>query len=148
MRFLRKPEFFAALQRSQPYDPECYFYMGRCSRLPEARLSERAGIDRLLRATRRVFSLAGPSPFIVAFNDQHAGWRGVPRNRKYSPLEVPATFDVEDFVRKHLFFRDPRNRADNYYFADPEFSWFVIFCHHGCWHVHGAKRLLANLVRV
>ena len=140
MRYVRKAEFFARLRKRYPFDSR-YFYSGRVSRLPERRLSTRAGIDRLVRETLRVFTWPVPGA-ILAFNDGFAGWRGVPRRRRHDPLQLEPGFDLRAFLQEHVCFRDPDGYADNYYFTSPELKWFVVFCHEGDWHFMGPSPFL------
>jgi hypothetical protein len=144
VRFLKKSDFLPRLRRRFPFDTDGYFYDGRCSRLAERRLSERASVPRLVRVTERHIASSSP-PSLIAFNDQIAGWRGVPRNRRFSPLVLDPPFSVREFVKGHMCFRDPRRFEDNYYLTTPTFDWFINFCHHGDWHFYGPKSAALKL---
>ncbi len=144
MRFLKKSEFFAGLQRRFPFDTQGYFYDGRCSRLIERRLSERASVERLIRVTERHIASSRPQ-CLLAFNDQIAGWRSVPRSRRFSPLALDSAYPVHDLVVGHMHFRDPKRFEDNYYLTTPALDWFINFCHHGDWHFYGGKPTAGRL---
>jgi len=144
VRFLKKSEFFAKLQRRFPFDTHGYFYDGRCSRFSERRLSERASVKRLVRVTERHIA-SSPPETLLAFNDQIAGWRAVPRTRRFSPLALEPALSIQELVEGHMHFRDPERYEDNYYLTTPALEWFINFCHHGDWHFYGSKAVVGRL---
>ena len=144
MRFLKKSEVFGKLQRRFPFDTQGYFYDGRCSHLTELHLSGRASIKRLVRVTERQLASTRPE-ILLAFNDQIAGWRAVPRTRRFSPLALDPKLSIHDLIEDHMHFRDPEQYEDNYYLTTPALDWFINFCHRGDWHFYGSKSLAARL---
>ena len=144
VRFLGKAEVFEKLQCRFPFDMQAYFCDGRCSRLAERRLSERASLKRLVRVTERHISPARHES-LIAFNDHIAGWRNVPRTKRFSPLVLDPAISIQEFIERHMHFRDPQRYEDNYYLTTPDFDWFINFCHHGDWHFYGRKPLASKM---
>jgi hypothetical protein len=144
MEFLRKAQVFDRLQALFPFSPSGYFYDGRCSALPERRLSARSSLQRLSRVTERLVALSSGAE-ILAFNDQISGWRDVPRARRFSPVALGTECGVQEFIARHTDFRDSGGRTDNYYLTSRDFGWFAVFCHEGDWHLHGPRRVVSEL---
>ena len=138
MKYLSKNSLSRRLNAELPFDRDGYFYDGACAELRSVSLSSRVGLGRLIRVTAR-YARQVDSESLIGFTDQLAGWRGVPRVRKHSPVEI-SVGELESFIRRHVHFRDPKDYADNYYFADEGLNWFAVFCHEGDWHLFSRQR--------
>lgn len=144
MVFVNSKELMGRLRVAYPFDESGYFFDGKCGSLPSVQLSQRVGIERIIRVTLR-FALRVEATRLVGFTDHLAGWRAVPNSRKFAGVEV-VTSEFKSFAHQHVYFRNPRNYADNYYFSDTALSWFAVFCHEGDWHLFSRhRRALSDL---
>jgi hypothetical protein len=110
-----------------------YFY-NALDHLSTFDLSSRVSRLRLAEATRSaVRALAGRPPFTI-FTDRLAGWRGA-NQRRWSPIQIMSADEALCVIKERAFFRDAEGFADNYYLCDRSLRWFVVFCHHGDWHI-------------
>jgi hypothetical protein len=110
-----------------------YFY-NSLDHLSSYDLSSRVSWLRLEDVTlSAIRALAGRSPFTI-FTDRKAGWRGA-KHRRWSPIRITSAHEALCVIKERAFFRDPEGFADNYYLCDRSLRWFIVFCHHGDWHI-------------
>lgn len=132
----------ASLRRKYP-DAGSVGYIYNSIDLPQRALGPRTGLARLLRVTQRVVRRLSSSRLIL-FNDRIAGRKGVSRRRRDEPIQV-APHETLRILTKHMFFRHPTRRADNYYVTDATLGWFIVLCHEDDWHLLAPRGLLRTV---
>ena len=138
MRFLKEATVMQELRRLYPFDEHGYFYDGECASLKSVALSDRVGLDRMIRVTRRYATQVG-SEDLVGFTDHIAGWKGVQQAKRFVPVQI-AVSELAEFIDRHIHFRNPERYSDNYYFTAGDLKWFAVFCHEGDWHLFSRQR--------
>lgn len=138
MKFTNKKVFGARLRSRFPDYEEgwLYNYLESAFGCEPYTISSRAKLDTLITKTKRIAATLGGGYPLIAFPNGMAGWRGVPTNRRLSPVQISSPDDLSELLRSHIYFRDPKRFEDNYHITDASFSWIAIFCHHGDWHLY------------
>jgi hypothetical protein len=108
-------------------------------------ISARAKLDTLVAKTLKVASTLSSRYPLVSFPNGCAGWRGVAKNRRQSPVELSSPQELSQLLREHIYFRDPKRYEDNYHITDDAFRWVVVFCHHGDWHFFAPSKSVAKV---
>jgi len=138
VQFLNEATVMRKLRRLYPFDNHGYFFDGECASLKSVTLSDRVGLDRMIRVTLRYARHAGLSE-LIGFNDRLVGWKGTRKPEKLAAVRL-APSELPDFIERHVYFRDPKRYSDNYYFTAEPLNWFAVFCHEGDWHLFSRQR--------
>lgn len=152
VNFLNKATFEAKLRQRFSCDSDCGGWLYNCLSgefgCEPYTISARATIDTLIDRTQRIVQELGSRYPIWAFPDSAAGWRDVSSNRRTSPIELLDADELSQLLRRHIYFRDPGRRIDNYHISDIDFRWIVVFSHHDDWHFYGRPDLVAHVKKV
>lgn len=146
MKFLNKANFEAKLRRRFPDHCDGWLYncLEQAFGCEAYTISARAKLDTLITKTQRIVLALHSIYPLCAFPNGVAGWRGVPQNRRRSPVELPDAEQLSQLLRDHLYFRDPGRHIDNYHVTDQHFRWIAVFCHHDDWHFYAPPHYIAR----
>jgi hypothetical protein len=134
MRFVAQRALHETLKLRYRAPARSYFW-DALGNLGSYELHGRLSWRRLDAASATALKLLGAKPPLVIFTDRMAGWRDVPKRRRWSPIRVDGPEDALQVVRQRSHFRDKTTYADNYYLCDRTARWFMVFCHHDGWHL-------------
>lgn len=134
MEFIAQQALRRDLKRRYKVPTRDYFW-DALDHLGQFNLPARAAWRRLTDATASVIAALGGRPPFVLFTDRLAGWRDVAKRHRRSPVRSSSLEEALAFLQQRAHFRDPRAYEDNYYLCDRSLAWFIVFCHHGDWHL-------------
>jgi len=151
MRYLNKKIIWESLHRQFPKSDGNWFYdrISEVTGWQNVNVAQVVSLTDLIEMTLDVIHYSKVVYPLIVFPEKClAGWKeGRIERRRTSPVEVDRDNDLIELLKFNIHFRSQEGYVDNYYVTNPNYDWFVVFCHHNDWHFWGSSSQVKMLRR-